>query len=171
MRRHGSTEIVKEARRPTRPPLNRFRAFVTFLGVDDCWEWGGSRNANGYGQFFDGARVVGAHRWSYEHFVGPIPDGLGALHKCDNPPCVNPAHLFLGNHVANVLDSVLKDRRARPHGRENGRAKLAEEEVVAIRSLYTGRYGNVTHLSRIFGVGRTQIVRVARGEQWQSVAG
>lgn len=74
------------------PPEERFWKFVQ---VGDCWLWIGSLNASGYGQFNPGGRgrPVRAHRWAWEHLVGPIPEGLHIDHLCRNPPCVNPDHL------------------------------------------------------------------------------
>lgn len=82
--------------RRTRPPLDRFMEKVDRTG--DCWIWTASLDASGYGKFMSksrnvGGRTIHAHRWSYEHFVGPIPPGLTLDHLCRNKSCVNPAHL------------------------------------------------------------------------------
>ncbi|WP_373067536.1 HNH endonuclease signature motif containing protein [Gemmatimonas sp.] len=77
-------------------PLERFTTRFNRSTPDNCWEWTGARNASGYGQFWPHGREGGkryAHRFSYEHFVGPIPDGMQVDHLCENPWCVNPAHL------------------------------------------------------------------------------
>lgn len=75
-------------------PLERFSEKVDRNGPNGCWIWTGGRKKAGYGQFgVDGKKVI-AHRWSYQQFVGPIPDGYEVDHReCDNPPCVNPEHL------------------------------------------------------------------------------
>lgn len=78
----------------TRPVIERFRSKLAVTSDDDaCWEWTGDRVTGGYGRFFVSPRVVLAHRWAYEYFVGPIDDGLEIDHLCFNPPCVNPSHL------------------------------------------------------------------------------
>lgn len=82
--------------RRTRPPLDRFMEKVDRSG--DCWVWTAFRNAAGYGTFMSksrnvGGRTIQAHRWSYEHYIGPIPEGLTLDHLCRNKSCVNPDHL------------------------------------------------------------------------------
>ena len=71
---------------------------------DQCWEWARVRNQHGYGQLRVAGRMVYAHRLAYELGVGPIPDGMHVLHQCDNPRCINPAHLSLGTHSQNMKE-------------------------------------------------------------------
>jgi HNH endonuclease len=86
-----------------------------------CWLWTASRGADGYGQFERGLR---AHRVAWETENGPIPDGLGILHKCDTPLCVRPSHLFTGTQKENSHDMVRKGRSPR------GKLDIAEREMV-----------------------------------------
>lgn len=97
-----------------RPPLERYEEKVDRSGGPDaCHPWMAGRLPTGYGRFSYGGKDVYAHRWAYENYVGPIPEGLQVLHHCDNPPCVNPAHLWLGTHADNHADKVAKGRQAR----------------------------------------------------------
>lgn len=77
-----------------------------------CWIFEGLRHEDGYGKVFSGSKYVGAHRYSWMYHKGGIPDGLSVLHKCDNPPCVNPDHLFLGTQLDNILDMRRKGRES-----------------------------------------------------------
>jgi len=79
-----------------------------------CWEWTGSRNEKGYGRFNAGGHSpIGAHRYAWQLAYGPVPPGRMVLHECDNPPCVNAAHLFLGTAADNMTDMVAKGRSCR----------------------------------------------------------
>lgn len=89
------------ARRPALDPQERFSTRVSVVG--GCWQWTGGTRSTGYGHFWDGRRDVSAHRWSYEHHVGPVPDGLVLDHLCRNRLCVNPDHLEPVTNRENVL--------------------------------------------------------------------
>ncbi len=89
---------------------DRFWARVAVGKPDECWEWTRYRDRAGYGQAYHEGRDVPAHRLAWILTHGPIPDGLKVLHRCDYPPCVNPAHLFLGTQGDNVRDAVAKGR-------------------------------------------------------------
>ena len=85
---------------------------------DACWIWQGSKRPQGYGQLSYQGRHTSAHRLAWTLTHGPIPDGLFVLHRCDNPPCVNPAHLFLGTTDDNMHDAFVKHRIRTPQHRE-----------------------------------------------------
>lgn len=93
---------------------------------DECWEWQGSRRPNGYGLVSYEGQAIGAHRLVWLVTTGELPpDDLHSCHTCDNPPCVNPSHLFLGTNWSNHLDAQLKGRAA-PSLRTVGYQGLAE---------------------------------------------
>jgi len=100
-------------RRGAYPPLEeRFRSRVDVKGPDDCWEWTAGKIPGGYGAVWDNSigRHQHAHRLAWELANGPIPDGMWVLHRCDNPPCCNPAHLWLGTQYENDKDRTRKQR-------------------------------------------------------------
>lgn len=100
---------------PKRDVVERFWEKV--VRGDRCWAWAAYRGPAGYGIITDRSRrvrTVQAHRLSWEIHNGPIPEGLCVLHRCDNPPCTNPAHLFLGTHADNAQDKASKGRNVNP---------------------------------------------------------
>lgn len=106
----------------------RFWRKVDKRGPDECWPFTGTKNQYGYGRIRKGGdrggKMIFAHRVSWEMHNGPIPDGLQALHKCDNPPCVNPAHLFLGDNDDNIKDKLQKGRARSRQLNENARVAI-----------------------------------------------
>jgi hypothetical protein len=142
---------------PRKPLAERWASFVR--KTDTCWLWTGPLT-KGYGSI-----------------------GRGGRSKCDVPACVNPAHLFLGTNTDNQRDSIRKGRQAPPEvksrqGVENGRARLSEADVRAIRAQYVSlpkpknypKRGGVTAIARQFGVGAEAVRRIGRGESWSHVA-
>jgi hypothetical protein len=99
-----------EGQKLCRPIKDRFMAKVQVNIVTGCWEWIGARNNHEQGQFVVEHKKVLAYRFSWELHRGKIPEGMYVCHKCDNPPCVNPDHLFLGTQSDNIRDCVSKGR-------------------------------------------------------------
>lgn len=148
----------------------RFWAKVDRRGPDECWPWTAAK-VFGYGVIGGTTRspnkqVLSAHRVSWELHNGPIPGGAHVLHHCDNPPCVNPAHLFLGDDQANVADKVAKGRT--PCGERHHRASFTEADVVAIRSRYAAGVLQ-RDLAAEYGVNQQTISGIVTRRAWRHV--
>lgn len=128
--------------------------------VSGCLVWIGGLNDQGYGACTYGL----AHRASYRTWVGPIPEGLYVLHHCDNPPCVEPTHLYAGTQADNMRDMDSRDRRRclpRP-GEANPAAKLTEAQVLAIRADTRPQRA----IAKDYGITQAQVSRIVRREVW-----
>ncbi len=146
------------------PRLSREQQFWAKVSPEPntgCWLWTGSYARGGYGQFGNGKR---AHRVAWEYARGSIPLGLFVCHRCDNPTCCNPEHLFLGTHLDNEQDKDAKDRR--PRGAETVLAKLTDEEVLSIRREYASSRIRQRDLARKYGVGQASIHYIVTGKHW-----
>lgn len=177
------------------------RLFWTYVdesgGPLACWPWRGCKDACGYGRVWlwdpnTGTRVnTGAHRvaWMFTH--GEIPAGFCVCHSCDNPSCVNPAHLWLGTQGDNVRDMHEKGRAGvvthperlprgdahftrrhpelRVRGERQGSSKLTQAVVREMRQLYGGGGWTQRQLADRYGVTRRQVGKVVTGKQWQHV--
>lgn len=160
--------IIKES------DLKRFWAKVNRTA--GCWLWTASLSReNGYGILGrPGGRVNGktklimAHRFSWEVAFGPVPDGLGVLHRCDVPQCVRPEHLFVGTQKVNMQDAAAKGRLGKGKGERAPLAKLTAADVIDIRTLRA--FGATTRaLADAFEMHTTTIQRVVAGRYWSHV--
>jgi hypothetical protein len=130
-----------------------------------CWLWKGTLNKRwGYGYFSISGKPHRAHRASYELLVGPIPDGLWVLHKCDVRKCVNPDHLFLGTREDNTQDMVAKNRQSRQRGDQSPRAKLTWDDVRAIRAEYGKK--TLKQLGALHSLWHSNIRSIVMNETW-----
>ena len=147
------------APRAKRPAAERIRARTRRVG--ECIEWQGYRDRNGYGRinFRGGAHWV--HRVAWIEANGEIPAGQLVLHRCDNPPCVNPDHLFLGTHADNTRDKCAKGRQARMRNERAGMAKLTDAQVAEIRRRRAAG-DTCKSIARDYGVHPAHVSRVAR---------
>lgn len=165
-----STANVETKRRYIRgTPEQRFRARISER-KNGCWEYDGYREPKGYGKFGVSPREsVLAHRFAYELFVGEIPDGLFVCHRCDNPPCVNPDHLFLGTLADNNRDMWGKGRGRIPHGRgdEANNVRLTTSQVIEIRRRYKPRVVTQRMLAEEFGVSTHAIGAIISRRNWR----
>jgi len=148
----------------------------------NCWHWTGNRLPSGYGRVSVrgtglGKKNLYAHRVAYELVLGPIRDGLHVLHRCDNPPCVRPDHLFLGTQADNVADRDRKGRQASRATAPNGKwrrgeespcARLTSQDVLSIRKWHELGMSSAA-ISRRLGVAPTTVGHVVRGHTWRHV--
>lgn len=165
----------------------------TSAGPDLCWPWTGATNQSGYGTFVGGQGGRLAHRFAFIQAHGPIPDGLCVLHRCDNPPCQNPGHLFLGTQADNMADMKNKGRwvsglalhpeliqRGESHwshlrpdrirrGVKTPAAKLDDDSVRAIRRSVSEGVPQIELAAR-FGVSRGAISLVVSRKTWGHVS-
>lgn len=148
----------------TAKEIERFWSKVDRPAPDACWEWQAGKFSQGYGATHISRKVVYAHRVSYEIHNGPIPDGLFVCHSCDNPACVNPAHLWLGTQAENMHDCQAKGRSARKAARRN--VPLTDAEVQAIRER-SGERGSA--LAKEFGVSPSLISRIIHRTRWTHI--
>ena len=142
-----------------------FWALVDKTAPNGCWLFPRGLDKDGYGHFKVRGRQRIAHRLSWEFTKGPIPPGLMVLHRCDNPPCVNPEHLFLGTARDNMADCLSKGRRR--IAERHPKARLSPADVLEIRALYHSV--GCAELARRFGVSEGAISGAASGRNWKSL--
>lgn len=151
------------------PAEDRFHARVDVRGPDDCWEWTAGRIPGGYGALWDNAigRVRHTHRFAWELANGrAVPEGMVICHHCDNPPCCNPAHLFVGTQADNHADRGAKRRHS--HGSRHYAAKLTEASVRELRR--RAEVGeSVNALAREFGITQGTAWKVFHRKTWRHV--
>lgn len=131
-----------------------------------CWNWTGSKIKGGYGVLGGerGANNVVAHKFSYEHHKGPVPSDMLVLHRCDNPGCVNPDHLFLGTHADNMDDMAKKGRAGAPKGRRGYVSKLSDDQKSEMRALVSAGVP-IRQVAAKFGVDRRLVRKYAGASQ------
>ena len=154
--------------------INRFWKKVIKTKSDDCWEWTAYKNKKGYGQLGLGSRGEGtilAHRASYLIHNKSLCTNLMVLHKCDNPSCVNPEHLYQGTASDNTKDMIKRNRSVfggynPASGEKNSNSKLTGNQIKNIRKEI--RHMSCRQLGKKYGVAHSTIARIIRGETWNN---
>ena len=149
------------------PTFDDLLPFLVLAG--DCWIWNGELNSTGYGTIRRYSRgrqkVFMAHRISLEHYKGPIPAGMHALHTCDIPCCFNPFHLYAGTQRQNVEDMYRRSRAL--IGMQRWNCKLTEDTVKAIRR--EAPTMTIVALARKYGLCRSNVGNIISGRRWKHV--
>jgi hypothetical protein len=139
---------------------------------NSCWTWKGSVMKNGYGQFFTGIKTVRAHRFAYEFYIGEIEEGMNVCHRCDNPLCVNPKHLFQGSQADNMFDCFIKGRHTNKFEFENipARRSLTDEQAREIKKhLANNQTQRPKDIAEHFGVSVYLIKDIKKGRNYANV--
>jgi len=142
----------------------RERFFEKVDKSGECWEWTAYKGKSGYGAFWLNNTDKRAHRVSWVLHKGVIPKGQLVLHKCDNPGCVNPDHLFLGTTQDNINDKVAKGRQYQPRGSEVANCRLTEQEVREVRDLK----GWITNrkIAGLYGIDNSHVGKIQKRKVW-----
>jgi hypothetical protein len=136
--------------------------------TDTCWLWTAGTNGVGYGYFgLHHDQPITAHRFAYELTYGPLDDGVCVLHRCDNPPCCNPDHLFLGTRKDNADDKVSKGRQAQ--GEQHGIAKMSADDVRFIRERYAAGGISMKKLGAQCGISKSEVFYIVHRKVWDHI--
>ena len=152
-----SAELVDAARKRYESRVDRSG------GPDSCHPWTGTTNQYGYGRLVVCGRREVASRFGWEIARGPIPKGMQVCHTCDNPPCQNPRHWFLGTHVDNSADMMAKGRHRRV---ANSRQKMTEDDVADLRRR-AGNGDSTRDLMARFGLSKAHVNHIRSGKSWR----
>jgi hypothetical protein len=158
----------------TSDELGRFQKRIAIDPATGCWLWAGAKSSGKYGSMTVGSKTDGTrrtarvHRLAYEHFAGPIPDGLCVCHACDVPACVNPEHLWLGTYADNNSDRNAKHRQRFAVGEAHGKSKLTAGDVRVMRDMRS-RGATYPEIAGRFGINRHTIRHAVLGHTWSHV--
>jgi hypothetical protein len=165
--------------------VQRFMEKVNFGAPDDCWKWGGAKKPRGYGNLRFQKTYYLAHRFAFAIFERSVPADKFICHHCDNPPCMNPKHLFLGDARDNTMDMIRKGRdgnnknratgkengqhthpEKRAYGEKNGNSQLTWEDVDEMRQRYEQENLTYTQLADEYDISTSAVGFIIREEHW-----
>lgn len=156
-----------------KPLLERLMSRVN--KTDTCWLWTGCVNIHGYGKIgipgLGQGVTTATHRLAWKLLRGPIPEGINVCHHCDNPPCCNPDHLFLGTQKDNLQDMGKKGRHPGPgfFGETHNKAKLTEAKVIEIRRLHKEKKLLHSELAKLFNISKPNVSHILSRRTWKHV--
>lgn len=141
-----------------------------------CWEWTKAKDRRGYGRLYFQGKTLLAHRLAYSLMNGVLDPGICVCHRCDNPSCCNPSHLFLGTKADNHQDMMSKGRHPsitspgyHSRGESHNQAKLTDAQVLEIVALYANEDISQRKLAAMYGVSQRTITKIVLGIGWKSV--
>lgn len=157
---------------PRKSPEQRLAESLNIAGPDDCWEWTKFRQPKGYGRIRFRGRHEMAHRvaWMLANGVSELSRWQFICHRCDNPPCCNPAHLFLGTPLENMQDMIGKGRQRNLRGERHPQSSLTESDVLAIRAAYATREVSMCRLAKKWGMSVSGVADIIHRNNWKHVA-
>jgi hypothetical protein len=154
-----------------RPKLNKTvkqkLSSLTLVKLEGCWEYIGGKDKDGYGMFWNHIEYkrVRAHHQSYLIYKGAIPKGKWVLHTCDNPSCINPAHLFLGTPLENVQDMQMKGRKAPTYGEFSGNHRFTEKDILNMFDMKSKGFSQ-TDIADKYKTHQATISKILHGKRW-----
>lgn len=146
----------------------RFINNINDVVFTNCWEWVASTDGTGYGMFYINGKIVKAHRASWQLYFGEIPPSMLVLHKCDNRKCINPRHLFLGNHKDNSQDMIKKGRNRPVIGEAHGMSRLKEPQVSEIKKLIKSGMAQRKIAAKFF-ISAATVCNISKKRYWTHV--
>ena len=150
-------------------PIKKFWLRVDKQSNEACWVWKGYCLPNGYGRLRWNKRLEYAHRIAYLLTYGELPGEKEVCHKCDNPSCCNPKHLFLGTHQENMQDRETKQRGVRYRGENSPHAKLTATQVIEMRRMYAASERTQESIAELFGISCGHVHRILTRKKWASI--
>lgn len=151
------------------PPIKEHIQNNVVIDENGCWIWKKYTDRDGYGNCTFKGKVKQAHRVSYLAFRGEVPDDKMVCHHCDIPSCVNPEHLYVGDHFTNAQDKHSRGRNKPINGESNNMAVLTEQQVLEIRSNYTGKWGEQIRLCKKYGISSPHMSAILKGKYWKHI--